>query len=265
MKHIKKIQKVILLVVVLVSSSFTIFQLTQEKDLIIGEWKSIEDNNWKLNFNNQGKCYDYYQGKLETTYFYSITEETATNGVVFSYLKLVNITDSNDSYNYEINALNEHDLALDYLGNLNESLMLFEKTSKSFLENEGDFSFETTPPFTIASATYKSWVGGQPGVSGTIVTLDLNKNGNAISLDTLYFREMENTRFEQDSNNPNTYRVHYNTSTRGAPILVLPNSEPESAVEEPVFPFDLQSNEAVLEYTFNGKRKCFKITNIQAE
>ena len=48
MKHIKKIQKVILLVVVLVSSSFTIFQLTQEKDLIIGEWKSIEDNNWKL-------------------------------------------------------------------------------------------------------------------------------------------------------------------------------------------------------------------------
>lgn len=264
MKHIKKIHKAIALIPILLLSSFTILESNQEKVLIIGTWNYVNEPNNKWIFTND-KCSWEFNGDLIDVFTYQITEETATNGVVFSYLKLVNINDSNDSYNYEINALNEHDLALDYLGNLNESLMLFEKTSKSFLENEGDFSFETTPPFTIASATYKSWVGGQPGVSGTIVTLDLNKNGNAISLDTLYFREMENTRFEQDSNNPNTYRVHYNTSTRGAPILVLPNSEPESAVEEPVFPFDLQSNEAVLEYTFNGKRKCFKITNIQAE
>ena len=76
-----------------------------------------------------------------------------------------------------------------------KALCYLKKPANRFLENEGDFSFETTPPFTIASATYKSWVGGQPGVSGTIVTLDLNKNGNAISLDTLYFREMENTPF----------------------------------------------------------------------
>jgi len=127
MNYLKNTHKVIALITGLVLSSFTISQLTQEEDLIIGEWVSIEDNNWRLNFNNQGKCYDYYQGTIETTYFYSITEETANNGVVFSYLKLVNINDSDDVYNYEINALNENDLALDYQGDLNEKLMLFEK------------------------------------------------------------------------------------------------------------------------------------------
>lgn len=127
MKYLKNTHKAIALITIIMLSSFTISQLIQEEDLIIGEWVSIEDSNWRLNFNNQGKCYDYYQGILETTYFYSITEETANNGVVFSYLKLVNINDSDDVYNYEINALNENNLALDYQGDLNEKLMLFEK------------------------------------------------------------------------------------------------------------------------------------------
>ena len=127
MNYLKNTHKVIALITGLVLSSFTISQLTQEEDLIIGEWVSIEDNNWRLNFNNQGKCYDYYQGTLETTYVYSITEETANNGVVFSYLMLVNVNDIEEVYNYEINALSENDLALDYQGDLNEKLMLFEK------------------------------------------------------------------------------------------------------------------------------------------
>jgi hypothetical protein len=127
MNYLKNTHKVIALITIIMLSSFTISQLIQEEDLIIGEWVSIEDSNWRLNYNNQGKCYDYYQGILETTYFYSITEETANNGVIFSYLKLVNINDSDDVYNYEINALNENNLALDYQGDLNEKLMLFEK------------------------------------------------------------------------------------------------------------------------------------------
>lgn len=127
MNYLKNTNKIIALITIIMLSSFTISQLIQEEDLIIGEWVSIEDSNWRLNFNNQGKCYDYYQGILETTYFYSITEETANNGVIFSYLKLVNINDSDDVYNYEINALNENNLALDYQGDLNEKLMLFEK------------------------------------------------------------------------------------------------------------------------------------------
>ena len=126
MIDIKKIYKPLALIVVFLLFSFTILHLTQDRELIIGEWVSTEDNNWKLVFNHQGKCYDYYQGKLESTYTYSISEETADNGVVFSYLKLVEVSD-NDVLQYDINALDENNLALNFLGDLNEKLMLFEK------------------------------------------------------------------------------------------------------------------------------------------
>ena len=43
------------------------------------------------------------------------------------YLNEVNVNDIEEVYNYEINALSENDLALDYQGDLNEKLMLFEK------------------------------------------------------------------------------------------------------------------------------------------
>ncbi|UJH66291.1 hypothetical protein [Allomuricauda sp. SCSIO 65647] len=127
MRNYKKKYQAITIFTVLIFLSFSILPVTQDQQLIVGEWISIDDSNWKLKFNNQGKCYDYYEGTLETTYYYTVTEKTASNGVVFSYLKLVNINDSSDVYNYEINALNRNNLALNYLGDLNEKLMLFEK------------------------------------------------------------------------------------------------------------------------------------------
>ena len=119
--------KIITLFVLIIISGFTLSHLPQERALIIGTWTSQDDNNWKLIFNSDGKCMDYYEGIPDKTYNYFIAEETASNGVVFSYLKLVNVHDSSDEYNYEINSLTENRLALNYLGNLNEKLLLFEK------------------------------------------------------------------------------------------------------------------------------------------
>ena len=122
----QKTYKTLIIAIILALSSFTILQFKQEKELIVGTWNYIDEVNNKWIF-TKDQCLWQYDNETIDTFTYHITEETATNGVVFSYLKLVNISDSSDVYDYEINALNENNLALDYLGDLNEKLMLFEK------------------------------------------------------------------------------------------------------------------------------------------
>ncbi|MEE9406689.1 MAG: hypothetical protein V3V28_01315 [Polaribacter sp.] len=118
MKNIKKIG---LLTTLILLVSFTVLQISQEKEKIIGAWISEGAPNSKWVFKNDGKCYDYLDGNLDKTYYYSI--ETTTPqcfeevpvGELFSYLKVVNIADSNDYYCYEILSLDDYDLQIRWL------------------------------------------------------------------------------------------------------------------------------------------------------
>ncbi len=129
MKTLIKTNKIILIVVGLLAIlSFTIMQLSQEEEEIIGTWVNTESVKSKWVFNTNGKCYDYYDNALTDTYTYSIREETSGNGKLkHSFLKLININDSTDEYEYEINALGEGKMSLDYLGDTSAKLILFDK------------------------------------------------------------------------------------------------------------------------------------------
>lgn len=121
----KKIGGGIFLSLIIILLSFTQLKPIQEQQLIIGTWNYVGETNNKWIFTND-RCSWEYNGNLIDTFTYQITEDAADNGVVFSYLILQNV-DNNDVYYYEINALTEDNLALDYQGDLNEKLMLFEK------------------------------------------------------------------------------------------------------------------------------------------
>lgn len=101
MKHFKGIGIIVLFLGLV---SFTIFQTMQEdEELIVGTWIPEGCSECEWIFTDDGKCYDYYEGKLDNTYTYSIRKSRASNGVVFSYLKIVKSNDSNDTYEYDIN------------------------------------------------------------------------------------------------------------------------------------------------------------------
>jgi hypothetical protein len=115
----KSIKKGIILILGLVLVSFTVFQnLTKEKDLIIGTWISKDSPKSKWVFKKDGKCYDYYDGKLDNIYYYSINttspqcSQKVLVGELYSYLKIKNIKDNNDFYCYEIISLDKIDLQL---------------------------------------------------------------------------------------------------------------------------------------------------------
>ncbi|MEN8125890.1 MAG: hypothetical protein ABFR32_12265 [Bacteroidota bacterium] len=129
MKTLIKTKKAIIITIVLLAIfSFTMIQLNQEKELIIGTWINSETPEWKWHFKTDGKCYDYLGGQLSDTYTYSITEEVSKNGKLkHSFLRLVNIYKANDEYEYEINTLNTNKLVLEYLDGSRSKLIYFNK------------------------------------------------------------------------------------------------------------------------------------------
>ena len=59
MNYLKNTHKVIALITVLMLSSFTISQLTQEEDVIIGSWSYINENNNKWIFTSDNCSWEY--------------------------------------------------------------------------------------------------------------------------------------------------------------------------------------------------------------
>ncbi len=100
--------------------------MIQYQSPVVAFPKRVRLQEWQ--FTSDGKCYDYYQNQLSDTYQYTITQEQSENGkFTLSYLKLVNINDSSDFYEYEINTLDNSTMVLDYLGDMSAKLTSFNK------------------------------------------------------------------------------------------------------------------------------------------
>jgi hypothetical protein len=120
-----KILKPTLLITILIAvfgfNTVSNISAQEEKNLIIGTWISTDDVNLKKVFQTDGKCLDYYNGQLTTTYSFSIERtspqcgQSVPIGNLFSYLKIVNLDDSNDFYCYEILSLNAQYLQIRWI------------------------------------------------------------------------------------------------------------------------------------------------------
>ena len=121
MKNNKKFLGV--LIALLAILSFTVVQLTGEKEDIIGTWVSEDTPEWKRIFKEDGKCYDYYNGALTNTYNYTLSTTSPQCGLVvptgdkFTYLKLVDDKDSNFTFCYEVFSLDKTNLEIRMFNN----------------------------------------------------------------------------------------------------------------------------------------------------
>ena len=117
MKNNKKFLGVVLIALMAILS-FTVVQLSGEKEDIIGIWVSEDTPEWKWVFKSDGKCYDYYNGVLTDTYTYTLSTTSPQCGQVvptgdkFTYLKLVNDKDSNLTFCYEVFSLDKTNLEI---------------------------------------------------------------------------------------------------------------------------------------------------------
>jgi len=130
MKIIKTTHKLILMGLFLVFIlGFTIEQqMSQEKELILGTWFSVDNSDSKWIFTSDGILKRYYNDKIHKAYTYSITQEKSLNGLFnINYLRLVDIKNSKNVFEYEINTIGEHNLVLEYLKGSRSDLIYFKK------------------------------------------------------------------------------------------------------------------------------------------
>ncbi|RCS28466.1 hypothetical protein DUT90_00300 [Polaribacter sp. WD7] len=121
---------------------------------------------------------------------------------------------------------------------------------------------ENNPPFAIDNAIYSTWAGGQAGVRGMNVTIQL-KEASDIVFDSLYFK---NKVVKVEFKEATIIIANYSLSKK-IPSDIILDIDPKKEIVNKVpsdkkFPFELKKNEAVLSYQVGGITKYYKIPNI---
>jgi len=136
MKNIinKTSSKIIGILLLISIVGFTISQspLVQEKKrLIIGTWICDGDNNWKIKFDNNGVCYQYYTNKPKEEYTYIIDSELSDSGLEHPFIKLTTVnskvSEVGEVIEYAINGLGERKMILEYNTGIGISYTHFTK------------------------------------------------------------------------------------------------------------------------------------------
>lgn len=122
--------------------------------------------------------------------------------------------------------------------------------------------FSQNPPFKIAKAYYQNWVAGvKEGGSGTNVYIVFNEMDPKAVIKNIYFRK-QILEAKGNVNEPIQF-VGYlkNNSQRNMVMDADPMKEAQNTPLKE-FPFQLQDNQAVVEYWFGGKLNYYKISNL---
>lgn len=125
-------------------------------------------------------------------------------------------------------------------------------TNKSFVQN---------PPFKIAEAYYQNWVAGvKEGGLGTNVHIVFSEKNADVVIQNIYFRN-QILEAKGNTKEPNQF-VGYlkNDAERNVIMDSDPMKEAQNTPTK-AFPFQLENNEAVLEYWFEGKKNYYKVSN----
>ena len=123
-------------------------------------------------------------------------------------------------------------------------------------------SFEQTPPFKISEAYYQNWVAGvKEGGSGTNVHITFSEMEADVVIQNIYFRN-HILEAKGNVNDPNQYVGYLKNNTQRDVIMDADPVKEAQNVPSKTFPFQLEENQAVIEYWFGGKKNYFKIENL---
>jgi len=131
--------------------------------------------------------------------------------------------------------------------------------------------FDKKAPFTISKAYYQDWVGGRPGSSGTILTLELTAPvSNHVIVDSLFYKgkicKLDVASFQNKHTISGNF-IKTNVTDRDIimhsdPRKEMTNNAPDVIVS---FPFELTDNECVISYFIKKKKHYYKLTNLTKE
>ncbi|QAA82310.1 hypothetical protein EI546_11540 [Aequorivita sp. H23M31] len=122
--------------------------------------------------------------------------------------------------------------------------------------------FEENPPFTIENAYFQKWVAGiEEGGSGTKVHLTFRSMEPNVVIKNIYFQN-QIIKAQKSSANPREYTADFPNSSRNDIVMDIDPVKEAANTPSGNFPFELNKNEAVLGYLFNGKENFYKISHL---
>jgi hypothetical protein len=121
--------------------------------------------------------------------------------------------------------------------------------------------FQKHPPFVLNDVFYKSWVGGQPGVRGFVLTFSCLQQSEGLKLDSIYFRK-EWAPIEANANSQNSFTAYFANSPKRNPPFRTGYENTISAISLSKTPFLLKETEAVLAYSHRQNTGFFKIKEV---
>lgn len=124
---------------------------------------------------------------------------------------------------------------------------------------------EEDPPFLISEATFQKWFGGTQNAGGGIqLTLIFSKISEGVDVEKVYFRgKSEN--LKQDHQNSKSFVATFVDKPKQDIILdrnsikEMDNPKPSITVKSP---FDLEANQAVIQYQVQSKTFYYKMNNV---
>ena len=87
--------------------------IQQENQQIIGTWFIDDEITNKWIFTSNNICRWELDGEMLDQYTYSISSEFSQNGIEHTYLKLFNINDSTEIFEYAINSIGNNKMTLE--------------------------------------------------------------------------------------------------------------------------------------------------------
>ena len=85
----------------------------EESQKIIGTWVIDDEATNKWIFTSNSVCVWEFNGVVLEQFTYSINSEFSSSGLEHTYLKLINVNDSNEIYEYAINSLGDNKMTLE--------------------------------------------------------------------------------------------------------------------------------------------------------
>ena len=128
--------------------------------------------------------------------------------------------------------------------------------------NDQVVPLEENPPFKVALAYYQPWVAGvKNGGKGMHLGVILEEMTKDVEIGDLFFRE-EVVRARRDPNNPDLFTASYKEESRDVVMDADPLKEAQNT--PPInFPFDLDEDEMVLSYSYQGESYFVLIKDLE--
>ena len=128
---------------------------------------------------------------------------------------------------------------------------------------DSQYSLEENPPFTVGSASYQQWIAGTPeGGRGVNVIINLSDVKEGVVIEDIYFQNKKVT--ATTSPNIRTQYLGYFKNKPKQDIVMDSDPIQEAANTPPAkIPFELDSDDAVIGYTFKEKSHFFKVKNLE--